>query len=188
MFYSRFLQSVELWPDAVAVEIQRQQAAPTRKLPPSAASNRRLPPALPAVPKIYGTVTLTSSFGNGPSRSAPGCNAPDFNQAPVARFLPATVPIGLRFTWALLPPDTRPFRWTPPSTRTGRETAGRLRRKPDLCRLQAPPCRPPRQQPPPAKERSDRRPRSPAAIRTAQGARDVPGRRRRLHPFLRDAR
>ena len=31
MFYSRFLQSVELWPDAVAVEIQRQPVASSQK-------------------------------------------------------------------------------------------------------------------------------------------------------------
>ncbi len=39
MFYSRFLQSVELWPDAVAVEIQRQPVVASQKplSPPGAA-------------------------------------------------------------------------------------------------------------------------------------------------------
>ncbi len=36
MFYSRFLQSVELWPDAVAVEIQRQPAPISGQKPSSA--------------------------------------------------------------------------------------------------------------------------------------------------------
>ena len=34
MFYSRFLQSVELWPDAVAVEIQRQLDRPRPETAP----------------------------------------------------------------------------------------------------------------------------------------------------------
>ncbi len=42
MFYSRFLQSVELWPDAVAVEIQRQAS---RTNPETAAVSSQQPPS-----------------------------------------------------------------------------------------------------------------------------------------------
>ena len=68
MFYSRFLQSVELWPDAVAVE----NSAPACCRQPEPVEHL----ARPAVPRVHGTATPTASFGNVPSRLAHGCSAP----------------------------------------------------------------------------------------------------------------